>query len=102
VVEKGRKAVMAAESTDGQALPTIETNVGFKTTTVRLQQAQFEECELFAKALNQSMTDFIKDALESYVKKLAKDPRVVKSAKRQIVRLNRLMEQIAARDDDDE
>ena len=82
-------------------LPAIETSVGFKTTTVRLQQAQFEECELFARALNQSMTDFIKDALEAYVIRLAKDEKVVKSAKRQIVRLNRMMERIAARDDDE-
>lgn len=85
-----------AES-DGQVLPAIETNVGFKTTTVRLQQAQFEECELFAKALNQTMTEFIKDALDAYVLKLSKDPKVVKSAKRQLVRLSRLMENIAAR-----
>jgi hypothetical protein len=84
---------------DGQVLPRIETNVGFKTTTVRLQQAQFEEAELFAKALNLSMTEFIKDALEAHIKRLAKDPAVVKSAKRQIVRLNRMMERIASRDE---
>ena len=89
-----------SDTSEGQRLPTIETNVGFKTTTVRLQQAQFEEAELFAKALNQSMTEFIKDALEAYIKKLAKDPNVVKSAKRQIVRLNRMMERIASRDEE--
>jgi hypothetical protein len=89
---------MAGENNDGQKLPAIETNVGFKTTTVRLQQAQFEECELFARALNQTMTEFIKDALDAYVTTLAKDERVVKSAKRQIVRLSRMMERIAARD----
>jgi hypothetical protein len=90
---------MATENDGEQALPRIETNVGFKTTTVRLQQAQYEEAELFAKALNQSMTEFIKDALEMYIRHCARDEKVVKSAKRQIVRLNRMMEKIAARDD---
>lgn len=85
-----------------QELPQINTTVGWKTTTVRLQQAQFEECELFARALGISMTDLTKDALEHYVRKLAKDPKVVKSAQRQIVRLNRMMERIAARDNGDE
>lgn len=85
-----------------QELPEIQTAVGWKTTTVRLQQAQFEEAELFARALNLNMTDFVKEAVEHYVVTLAQDERVVKQAKRQLVRLSKMMEKIAARGDSSE
>lgn len=89
-------------------IPAIETNPGFKTTTVRMTAAQFEEIDLFARALGISMTEFLRKASDSYVKELAQDPEIRKSVQRQITRVTKMMDRIAKRtvlidqDDDDD
>ena len=80
-------------------VPEIETAVGFKTTTVRLTTAQFEEVDLFCAAMNLSMTEFTRDALDHYVKHIARDPKVRKAVTRRITRVTRMMDRIAARAD---
>jgi hypothetical protein len=88
---------MVPKEVQDRELPEIETSVGWKTTTVRLQQAQFDEANLFASALGLNMTDFTKEAIEHYITFLAEDERVIKSAEKQIARLQRQMKKIAAR-----
>lgn len=88
-------------------IPAIETNPGFKTTTVRMTAAQFEEVDLFARALGISMTEFLRKACDAYVKELAQDPDIRKSVQRQINRVSKMMDRIARRsgvstDGDDE
>jgi hypothetical protein len=82
-------------------VPPIETAVGFKTTTVRLPESQFEEVDLFCAAMNVSVTEFTRDALDFYVKHIAKDPKVRKAVMRRITRVTRMMDKIAARADGD-
>jgi hypothetical protein len=87
-----------------QEVPAITVAPGFKTTTVRLTQQMFDEMDLFAQALNQNTTDFIKDAVEGHISRLAKSPKVQKSLQRQIQRqqhrLEAIMNRVGARADD--
>ena len=77
----------------------IETAVGFKTTTVRLSTAQFEEVDMFCAAMNLSLTEFTLDALDHYVKYISRDPKVRKAVLRRINRVTKMMDRIAARGD---
>lgn len=92
-----------AEDNGDREIPEIRGAVGFKTTTVRLTQEMFDEVELFAKARNQNTTDFIKDALEYHIGRLAKNPGVQKALQKTIARqqaqLDRIMTRVQARNE---
>lgn len=80
---------------NNDTIPAIETQVGFKTTTVRLTAAQFEEVDLFARAMDLSMTEFTRKALDVYVKHLAKQPKVRKAVQRQLAHVQRMLDRYA-------
>lgn len=67
-------------------------NPGHKTTTVRFTNAQFDELDLFCRATNESMVEFIRQATDDRIRELAKDPKVVEAVERQINRFRGMLD----------
>ena len=67
---------------------------GFRTTTVRLQNEQFDIVELFCKGMGESMTEFIRIAAEERCGRLAQDPKVRQSVERQANRFQNMLDKI--------
>lgn len=84
-----------------EGIPPIETSVGHKTTTVRLTTAQFEEVDLVARAMDLSMTEFTRKALDVYVKHVIKQPKVQRAVKRQVAHITRMIDRLSADGADD-
>ena len=83
-------------------IPAIETTVGHKTTTVRLTTAQFEEVDLVARAMDMSMTEFTRKALDVYVKHVIKQPKVKKAVQRQVAHITRRIDRLSGPDEETE
>lgn len=79
-----------------EAIPAIETSVGHKTTTVRLTVSQFEEVDLVARAMDMSMTEFTRKALDVYVKHVIKQPKVQRAVQRQVAHFTRMVDRLSA------
>jgi hypothetical protein len=73
-------------------LPALDPNPGFKQTTVRLTQDQFDRIELFCTAVDESMVEFMRIAAEMRMDELKDDPRVKAGIERKIAHYTRIME----------
>jgi hypothetical protein len=97
---KEKKKNKADEDGDSE-LPTLMMpelgnagTAGFRTTTVRLQNEQFDIVEMFCKGLDESMTEFVRIACEERVARLALDPKVRQAVDRQVNRFQRMLDKI--------
>ncbi len=77
---------------DPTMLPALDPNPGFKQTTVRLTQDQFERIELFCTAIDESMVEFFRVAAELRMDSLKDDPRVRAGIERKIAHYTRIMQ----------
>lgn len=68
--------------------------VGFKTTSLRLQQAQWAQLDLFARAMGMSANECVQKAVDAYLKALAKKPDVRKALRKQITQQKRLLDNL--------
>jgi cell division FtsZ-interacting protein ZapD len=68
--------------------------VGFKTTSLRLQGAQWAQMDLFARAMGISANEFVQKAVDAYLRHVAKKPEVQTALKRQINQQRRMLDNL--------
>lgn len=68
--------------------------VGFKTTSLRLQGAQWAQMDIFARAMGISANEFVQKAVDAYLKHVAKKPEVQKAIKKQINQQRRMLDNL--------
>jgi hypothetical protein len=68
--------------------------VGFKTTSLRLQGAQWAQMDLFARAMGISANEFVQQAVDIYIKHVAKKPDVQQAMRKQINHQRRLLDNL--------
>lgn len=66
--------------------------VGFKTTSMRLQGAQWAQMDIFARAMGISANEFIQRAVDAYLRHVAKKPEVQAALKKQINQQRRMLD----------
>jgi hypothetical protein len=90
-LEKGR--MMAPPR---KPLTELETPgaVGFKTTSLRLQGAQWAQMDLFARAMGISANEFVQKAVDAYLRHVAKKPEVQEALKKQINQQRRMLDNL--------
>lgn len=77
-------------------LADLETpgSVGFKTTSLRLQGAQWAQMDIFARAMGISANEFVQKAVDAYLKHVAKKPEVQLAIKKQINQQRRMLDNL--------
>lgn len=70
--------------------------VGFKTTSLRLQGAQWAQMDIFARAMGISANEFVQKAVDAYLKHVAKKPEVKKALTKQINQQRRMLDNLMA------
>jgi hypothetical protein len=68
--------------------------VGFKTTSLRLQGQQWAQMDLFARAMGISANEFVQQAVDIYIKHVAKKPEVQAAMRKQINQQRRLLDNL--------
>ena len=68
--------------------------VGFKTTSLRLQGAQWAQMDIFARAMGISANEFVQKAVDAYLKHVAKKPEVQQAIKKQINQQRRMLDNL--------
>jgi len=70
--------------------------VGFKTTSLRLQGAQWAQIDIFARAMGISANEFVQKAVDAYLKHVAKKPEVQQAIKKQINQQRKMLDNLMA------
>ena len=68
--------------------------VGFKTTSLRLQGAQWAQMDLFARAMGISANEFVQKAVDAYLRHVAKKPEVQEALRKQINQQRRMLDNL--------
>jgi cell division FtsZ-interacting protein ZapD len=68
--------------------------VGFKTTSLRLQGAQWAQMDIFARAMGISANEFVQQAVDIYIKHVAKKPEVQAAMRKQINQQKRMLDSL--------
>ena len=68
--------------------------VGFKTTSLRLQGQQWAQMDLFARAMGISANEFVQQAVDIYIKHVAKKPEVQAAMRKQINQQKKMLDNL--------
>jgi hypothetical protein len=74
----------------------LNANAGTRQATVRLSNDDYDKCELVARAMNLSMTEYTRTALLAYTRTQAKNPKIREAAVKNALRTQKMMERLAA------
>jgi cell division FtsZ-interacting protein ZapD len=93
--DKKRRATVAPPRKPMLELENPST-VGVKTTSLRLQGAQWAQMDVFASAMGLSANEFIQRAVDAYLKHVAKKPEVQKAIRKRINQQKQMLDRMMA------